>query len=541
MDLADAIVSLGRRSVGHHEGVLNLLDQISRRRSRRRKSQLFAGATLTVALSFQPALAQPAFDPMEATIATIHAAISSGQATCVQVIEAHLDRIEAYNELLNAVQTVNPNALQEAAAVDARFAASGTLNTLDCIPVAMKDQVETSFMPTMYGSELFRDFVPQRNATIVTRLMDAGAIIVGKTTMGEFAAGGSGSAFGDCHNAYNVLHHASGSSCGTGIAITANFAVIGIGADTVGSLRGPAAHGNLFGLRPTTGLISVFGVMPQEPSRDTLGPITRTVADAAIALDVIAGFDSNNPITARAVGNIPETYTTALDPSLEGMRFGVIRVPMAENTDTTTAEYMEIQGILTKAVADLSTAGAEIVEAIEMPAGIAERISALGYRFETEDATNAYLASHPNSPVRTMREMAESPLVIESARRRLGGQLDHSPVGDPAFAEALLRREQLRLEILNIMAANDLDGLVYATFDRAPPPLPAAAGGSNRNLASYLGLPAIAIPGGLNAEGLPIGIEIASRPFAEATLLHAAYAYEQSANHRVLPPTAPPL
>jgi Asp-tRNA(Asn)/Glu-tRNA(Gln) amidotransferase A subunit family amidase len=487
------------------------------------------------------ALAQQAFDPMEATIASIHTAISSRQATCVQVIQSFLDRIEAYNGILNAVQNVNPNALEEAAAVDRRFAATGQLQTLDCIPVALKDQIETNFMPTTYGSALFLNFTPERNATIVTRLMDAGAIIVAHTTMGEFAAGGSGSAFGDCHNAYNVLYHASGSSCGTGIAIAANFAVIGIGEDTVGSLRGPAAHGNLFGLRPTTGLISVFGVMPQEPSRDTLGPITRTVEDAAITLDVIAGYDVNNPITARSYGNIPETYTAALDPSLEGMRFGVIRVPMARNTDTAAATYLEIQSMLTAAVGDLASVGAEIIEAIAMPEGIAERIAALGYNFETEDATNAYLAQHPNAPVQTMRQMAESPLVIESARRRLSGQLDHSPVGDPAFAEALRLREELRLEILNIMAANDLDGLIYATFDAPPPPLPASAGSSNRNLASYLGLPAIAIPGGLNAEGLPIGIEIVGRQWGETTLLHAAYGYERSANHRVLPPTAPPL
>lgn len=214
----------------------------------RRSVGYIAVAAVVPALACQPALAQQAFDPMEATVASIHEALTSGTASCVEIIQSFLDRIEAYDQagpVLNGVQNVNPEALTEAAAVDAALAAGRPLDTLTCVPAVVKDQFETNFLPTTYGSILFKDFMSPRNAAVVDLLMEAGAIVVAKTNLGEFAAGGSGSAFGDCHNAYNVLYYASGSSCGTGIAITANYAVIGIGEDTAGSARGPASHENL--------------------------------------------------------------------------------------------------------------------------------------------------------------------------------------------------------------------------------------------------------------------------------------------------------
>jgi Asp-tRNA(Asn)/Glu-tRNA(Gln) amidotransferase A subunit family amidase len=499
-------------------------------------------AALVATVAVQPALAQQAFDPMEATITSIHEALTAGEVTCVSVIQAFLDRIEAYDQVgptLNSIQNINPAALEEAAAIDAALAGGAELDKLTCIPAVVKDQIETNFIPTTYGSVLFKDFVPERNATIVERLMDAGAIVIAKTNMGEFAGGGSGSAFGECHNAYNPLYYASGSSCGTGIAITANFGVIGIGEDTAGSLRGPASHGNLYGLRPTMGLISVFGVMPQAPTRDTLGPISRTVEDAAIVMDVIAGYDPKNPITGAAVGNIPETYTAALDPNLEGLRFAVIRSPLVEGTDTSAPDYLEIQEMISHTVDGLEEAGAEVINLPEIP-GLVEMIAASAYGFEVEDATNAYLAELTNSPFKTWAEITADPRIHED-RRGISRSVGHSIAGDPAFAEALRARVDLRIRVLDVMAANDLDGLIYAPFDRAPPLLPGSTEGNNRLMATYLGYPSIVIPAGLNAEGIPIGVEILGRPFEELTLLHAAYGYEQAANPRVLPPTVPPL
>src|SRR3984957_6452351 len=272
----------------------------------------------------QPAPPRPPFHLVGATIDGIHAAMASGQLTCTRLVQAYLDRIATYDQAgpkLNAIQNINPNAMALAAKLDAAMRTSGPVGPLHCIPVLVKDEVDTSFMPTTYGSALFKTFVPARNATIVDRLQAAGAIILAKTNMGEFAQAYSGSAFGDCHNAYDPRRSPSGSSCGTAIGIAANFAAAGIGEDTGGSIRGPAAHGSLVGLRPTLPLVSRAGMMPFAPTRDTLGPITRTVRDTAIVLDVIAGYDPDDPITAWSYGQQPATYTRFLDANgLAGMR-----------------------------------------------------------------------------------------------------------------------------------------------------------------------------------------------------------------------------
>ena len=261
-------------------------------------------AAQTPAPSARPA----AFHLMEATIDEVRGALQSGRITCRGLVELYLKRIETYDKAgpaLNAVQTINPRARQEADRLDAAFKSSGPVGPLHCIPVLVKDQVDTSDMPTTYGSAVFKDFVPRRDATIVTRLRKAGAVIVGKASMGEYASGYFGSASGPIRNAYDPSRNASGSSGGTGSGIAANFAAVGIGEDTGGSIRGPAAVSSLVGLRPTLPLVSRHGMFPARPTTDTLGPIARTVRDAALVLDVIAGYDPNDPVTAYAVDRFP--------------------------------------------------------------------------------------------------------------------------------------------------------------------------------------------------------------------------------------------
>jgi Asp-tRNA(Asn)/Glu-tRNA(Gln) amidotransferase A subunit family amidase len=216
------------------------------------------------------------FHVLEATIGDVQAALKSGQLTCRTLVGLYLKRIEAYEKLgpkLNAVQSINPHALSEADRLDAALRSSGPVGALHCIPVLVKDQVETSDMPTTYGSLVFKDFVPRRDATIVTRLKEAGAVSVGKTNMGEFASRYVGSAFGAIRNPYDPRRNPSGSSGGTGAGIAANYAVVGIGEDTGGSIRGPAAVASLVGLRPSVPLVSRFGMMPAKPTQDTLGPM----------------------------------------------------------------------------------------------------------------------------------------------------------------------------------------------------------------------------------------------------------------------------
>jgi amidase len=306
------------------------------------------------------------FHLLEATIDDVHAALRSGRTTCREVVGLYLKRVSAYDKTgpgLNAVQTINPRALQEADRLDAAFKSSGPVGALHCIPVLVKDQLEATGMPTTYGSAVFRDFVPQRDATVVTRLRNAGAVIIGKTTMGEFASGIVGSVSGPIRNAYDPRRHASGSSGGTGSGVAANFATIGIGEDTGGSVRGPASVSSLAGLRPTVPLVSRYGMFPARPSTDTVGPMARTVKDAAIVLDVIAGYDSNDPLTAYAVGHIPASYTSALRrDGLKGAHIGVIRQPMDAKTDAGSEDYRKVKAVIDKAIGELRALGAELVE-----------------------------------------------------------------------------------------------------------------------------------------------------------------------------------
>jgi amidase len=486
------------------------------------------------------------FDIMDATIEGIHAAMKSGSLSCVAVVQGYLARIKTYDQAgpkLNAIQNVNPAAVALAGELDAKLKSGGPLGRLHCIPVLVKDQVETNFMPTTYGSALFKTFVPARNATIVEKMLAEGAIILAKTNLGEFAAGGSGSAFGDCHNAYDPARHASGSSCGSGIAVTANFGAVGIGEDTAGSIRGPASHSNLVALKPTLQLVSRFGVMPQGPSRDTLGPITRTVRDNALLLDVLAGFDSKDPITAASDRHIPKSYADGLArDGLKTMRIGILRLSLSKDANPDAADFKEVRAILGRVAQEMAALGAEVIDPVEVP-GLFDLMQASGSTpstYETAAAIDAYLVGHPNAPVKTYREIAESPLVVESRRKALRDDIGKSP-DDPTFLKQLLVRETLRTAIMKVMAEQRLDAFLYPSFDHEPPLLPKGAAGSNRLMASFTGFPALAIPGGFTAGGVPIGLELMGRPFDEATLYKAAYAYEQSASPRRLPPTAPPL
>jgi len=497
----------------------------------------------------QPAASQPAaaFNVIEATIDGIHGAMRSGGLTCTKLVETYLDRIAAYDQAgpkLNAVQNVNSHALQQAADLDAKFKASGQMAPLHCIPVLLKDQIETDSMPTTYGSAMFKAFVPKRNATVVERLERAGAIILAKTNMGEFAAGGSGSAFGACRNAYDPAYFASGSSCGTGIGVAANYGAVGIGEDTGGSVRGPAAHGSSVGLRPTTPLVSRFGMMPASPSRDTIGPIARTVRDTALVLDAIAGFDPKDPVTAASYGHTPESYTAFLQPNgLRGMRLGVIRQSMDRETDTNAADYKEVRAMIDRVAATLRMRGAEVIDPIEIP-DLMSLLQASGRGnenvYETEQAINDYLGQHPNSPVRTFKEIVASPHLIEPRRRALVFAVGRS-TNEVAFHLQRQAQEKLRTQVLKVMAENRLDALVHATFDHAPARLPRSTLGNNRLLAPVLGFPALAVPGGFSSNGLPLGFEFLGMPFAEGTLFKAAYDFEQATKIRRPPAVTPGL
>jgi amidase len=503
------------------------------------------------------AQAPPAsFHLVEATIDDIHAAFGANRLTCRALVEVYLRRIEAYDKVgprLNAVQTVNPRALQEADRLDAAFRSSGPAGPLHCIPVLVKDQVETSDMPTTYGSMLFRDFTPRRDATVVRKLRAAGAIVIGKTNMGEFAAGYVGSAFGFVRNAYDPGRSPAGSSSGSGVGVAANFAVLAVAEDTGGSIRGPAAHADAVGLRPTVPLVSRFGMMPATPTQDTLGPIARTVRDAALMLDVIAGYDPNDPVTAYAEGHLPTTYTEFLKrEGLKGARLGVLRVPLDPKSDPQSNDYKKVRAVIDRALADMRGQGAEIVDPLPAPESLKQADKLFTDNiYETEQAIDGYLAAHPGAPVKTLREILLTGKVVPSRSNRLITNVGRT-TSDPGNLSVIQRREELRQRVLNIMADLHLDAIVHPTFDypagRIPPdpltiadPADVADLGNNRRLAPLLAFPALSVPAGFTAEGLPVGIEFLGRQFSEGRLLMLGYAFEQATHHRRPPMTTPPL
>ncbi len=535
--------------------------------------RVLIAASLASALLAPAPLRAQSFDIMEATVSSVHDALDNKRLTCRALVQQYLDRIAAYDKTgptLNSIQHVNARALTIADSLDAVQQSGAKRGPLHCVPVLLKDQVETSDMPTTYGSILFKDFIPQRDATIVNKMKAAGAIILAKTTMGEFASRYVGSAFGIVRNAYDPTRNPSGSSGGSASAVAANMGLVAIGEDTGGSIRGPAAVSSLVGLRPTLQLVSRFGMMPANPTQDVLGPITRTVTDAARVLDVLAGYDPNDPITAVGVGRIPASYADSLNANaLRGARIGVIRArrdtstkpPVRPSTIPADSaakldsaqvyrarEFAKALPVIDRAIAQLRAQGAEIVDSIVIPTVPGRRI---GNDFETERATDEYLAQHPNAPVKTLKEILLAGSVNPWRARGLMSYVGKTP-DDDDFAALMLQRDAQRVAVLKLMADYKLDAIVYATYDAGPTPIAADVLtnprpnddyglGDNRGLSPTLGFPAITVPAGFTSDNLPIGLEFLGRPFSERELLGFAFAFEQSTKHRRPPASAPRL
>ena len=281
--------------------------------------------------------AAPTFDVMEKTIAELAAAMNSGEVTSRELVELYLARIDAYDQrgpALNAMITLNPNARAVAAALDAERATRGARGPLHGVPVIVKDNFDTGDMPTTAGVIALAASVPPDDAFQVRKLKEAGAIILGKTNMHELAHGGTtiSSFGGQTRNPYDPARNPGGSSGGTGAAVAASFAAMGMGSDTCGSIRNPSAHQALVGLRGTHGLSSRDGIIPISHTQDFGGPLTRSVEDLAIVLDATVGPDPADESTKVSEGNIPESYTEFLDKSgLQGARLGILEELMGES------------------------------------------------------------------------------------------------------------------------------------------------------------------------------------------------------------------
>jgi Asp-tRNA(Asn)/Glu-tRNA(Gln) amidotransferase A subunit family amidase len=495
---------------------------------------------------------EPALE--EVTIVELHAAYQSRAATAVNVTRAYLDRIEAYDHRgpnLNSLITVNPHALDDAARLDAVLRSSRQLEgPLHGIPVIVKDNLDTRDMPTTSGVRLFQDFVPTRDAFAVERLRRAGAVVIAKASPSELGMGlhdNINSALaGFTRNPYNLAYASGGSSGGTAVAVAANFGTVGVGTDTGGSVRAPASINNLVGIRPTVGLVSRTGMAPLDNQRDTPGPMTRSVQDAARLLDALAGLDPSDSRTALAAGHIPQTYTAFLQPDgLRAARIGVFRQAfgLEEGADARVVALFEA------AVADLRRAGAELVEDVRVP-GFEEFPRPPQTAATTKADWERFFAYQGASfPIRRVAELRDAPEgkrvhPLHSARIAEIAAVTLAPDVDPETIQGRKDEQRYRDAFSWAMDLARVDALALPVWtfppvllgDRGQSPL-----GGMTFIASALQWPVVVVPIGFVGEQLPIGMQLLGRPWSEGQLIRFAYAYEQATHHRQPPASAPPL
>ncbi len=480
-----------------------------------------------------------AFEVAEASIAELGAAMDEGRVTSEQLVEKYLARIAAFDDrgpALNAIIVLNPEAVATARALDAERAATGARGPLHGVPILIKDNYDMAGLPTTNGSIAMADVMPPDDAFQVRRLREAGAVMLGKTNLHEFARGITtvSSLGGQTLNPYDTSRNPGGSSGGTGAAVAASFAAAGMGSDTCGSIRIPSAHNNLVGLRGTTGLSSRDGVVPLSHTLDIAGPLARNVTDLALLLDATVGADLADPVTAGADANIPDSYTTALDPdALRGARVGVLTMLVRQDP-----EDEPVARVIDAAVADLRRLGAA-VEEVEID-GLAELLDSyvvLSHEFKFD--LDAYLAAIPAAP--SLAQVLAEGLYHPAVRERLEQSNAVETLDTDVYREALGRRAIVRRRMVETMDELELDAVIYPTMRQQAAVIGRPQGGDNCRLSPHSGLPAITVPAGFTPDDLPVGLELLGRPFAEPRLIALAYAFEQGTGHRRAPAATPPL
>ncbi|MPZ76858.1 MAG: amidase [Deltaproteobacteria bacterium] len=485
----------------------------------------------------------PQFDVLETTIEKVHAAYKSGQLTCRRLVQMYLERIDAFDKkgpAINAIITINPAALDEAARLDAAYKKSGMVGPLHGIPVIMKDQGDAKGMPTTLGSLLFKDYLPDRDAYVIEKLKSAGAIILAKATLGELGGGDThGSLFGSTRNPYDLERTAGGSSGGSGASVSANYCTVAIGQEGFASIRRPSTWNCVVGMRPTAGLVSRTGVYAGWPSvNGSLGPMARTVTDLAKVLDVMVGYDPEDPVTARGVGRVPDSYTSFLDKNgLEGARLGILRDSMGYDAEPDSEDFKKITEVFDKAVADLMAAGADIVDPIVIPNLTALLAKRAGSFADDEEAFRNYFGRSAAAPYKSRAEAMKSP---EFAKVVKGSQQRWSRNAEPAaHYEYLKARDELMTHVLKLMADHRLDAIVHKAVEHQPtlirdgvnPPYVDQKGAPHINTFLVF-VPSVVVPAGYTRDNLPAGITFLGRPYDDGSMIKLAFAYEQATRHR---------
>lgn len=479
---------------------------------------------------------------MEMTIEDFHNALACKDMTVEDLVIYYLGRIEDFDQSgpkINAVISVNPQALLEASALDEQYKERGLTGPLHGVPVILKDNVETAGFETTAGSLSLKGYIPESDAYIVQKLKAAGAIILAKANLHEFAIWGEtiSSILGQTLNPYDLTRTPGGSSGGTGAALASNFALVGIGTDTINSVRSPAAANSIVGIRPTVGLVSRGGIVPYSYTQDTAGPMARTVADAVKVLDVIRGFDLNDASTAWSVDKNDVSFRDGLkSDGLKGKRIGVLTSlfgNLAVHQDTNTA--------VKRAIDVMNREGAEIVSLSEN-FDTDELVSDVSvHLYDLKDHLNDYL-SHLGSKVSVhsvadiLASGAYHPGIEDNLRKANG-----LSTGTDLYNARLIRAKKVQDRLMLLMALHDLDAVVYPHQKQLVCKVGDSQSDRNGVLASVTGFPSICVPAGFSDVlpdaplGVPIGMEIMGRPFSEMTLIEIAYSYEQASRVRKSP------
>jgi len=486
---------------------------------------------------------------VELTIAELQTELASGRTTCRMVVQAHLDRIAAYDDRMNTITVLNDDALERADSLDAAAVTDGEPGPLHCVPMLVKDNFDTHDMVTTGGSIALAGSVPPDDATQVERIRAAGAVIVAKTNMAEWAFSPRetvSSSFGQTRNAYDPDRTPAGSSGGTASGVAASFGLIGLGSDTGNSIRGPSSHLALVGIRSTLGATSRDGIIPLAFDRDVGGPMGRTVEDVARVYRVVAGPDPKDAYTlvhperATPGWTVPSLLDAAAPTeALDGARLGVVMsLSDREEMDTAVARVFD------SAIEDLERSGAEVARVdIDLSLSNGPGIYCPRFRWDLVRYLESLGPNAPiTDPVQALESGAFDPTVESTLRGAVDAPVDAPPGewedGCPDFWENP-GRQAFRQHVESVMDDGGLDALIYPTWTWPPAPLDRAReeyrGDNSQRVAPASGLPAITVPMGFTYGDLPAGLQILGRAFDEATLFRLAYGYEQATRHRRSP------
>ncbi|MEM8485398.1 MAG: amidase family protein [Bacteroidota bacterium] len=500
-------------------------------------------ALVTLVSACQPRQHAVEIDLSELTVADIHNAYNNGDYTAEQLVEAYIARIQQFDQAtgMNAIVLINPDAREDARALDIELQNNGTLRPLHGIPMIVKDNYNTIGLQTAAGSVALKGFTPDTDAFQVSKLKEAGAIIIAKSNMAEWAFSPrhtESSLAGTTRNPYNLAHVPAGSSGGTGAGVASNFGTIGLGTDTGNSIRGPSSHNALVGFRSTLGLTSREGIVPLYLRNDVGGPMCRTVEDATRVLEVIAGHDPADPVTKYSEGKIPENYMQFLQPDgLQGARIGVLRALSDDDP------HPEVNALFEQAIEDLQHLGAAIVDPVQIPdfASLRQNQWCAAFKNDLEE----YLATYvKRDSIQTLEDVIAyggySAFVGDGLNYMLENEgrseAPNIACKDP-FTDAL--RIAFREAIENEMDRLNLDAIVYPSWNHPPSLLDdfmeGYKGDNSQIISPHTGQPAFTVPMGFTTGNLPAGLQFLGRMFDEPTLIRLAYAYEQGTRHRKPP------